>query len=191
LFRYIQEGFPVDFCDTPDHHGFTALHAACLSGQLEAAKILIANGAQINKTTSSGDCPFMLALVSGSPSLAHYLLEMGAKGDVVDKFGNSPMHIAMADGNRNIAMILIQKKFALHTQNRQGLTPLLCAVINGHRFNIFSSNPRSHSNQHFLPVLLSSFCAITTSVSSAPAPYAANFLCILPPSCPLPHASRW
>jgi ankyrin repeat protein len=129
----VQEGFEVDFCNTPDHHGFTALHAACLSGQMESAKVLLANGANINKTTSSGDYPFMLAIISGSPSLVSYLLDMGARYDVVDKFGNTPLHLAMADGNRNIVMILIQKKFSVHPQNRQGLSPLLCAVINGHR----------------------------------------------------------
>lgn len=163
FYRYAQEGFEVDFCNTPDHHGFTALHAACLSGQLESAKVLLANGANINKTTSSGDYPFMLAITSGSPSLVSYLLEMGARHNVVDKFGNSPMHLAMADGNRNIVMILIQKKFSVHAQNRQGLTPLLCAVINGHRCSLHHFPAKSALTP--LSALSSSSFAITISPS--------------------------
>ena len=66
-----------------------------MSGQLDAAKILISNGAKINKATSSSDFPFMLAIISGSPSLVSYLLDSGAEENVTDKFGNSPMHLAM------------------------------------------------------------------------------------------------
>ncbi len=158
--------------------------------------MLLASGAAINKTTNSGDYPFMLAITSGSPSLVSYLLDMGAQHDVVDKFGNWPMHLAMADGNRNIVMILIQKKFSLHSKNRQGLTPLLCAVINGHRFVLSSFVAElqlctaANFNQPLLSALSSSFYAMSTSASLAPARYAANFLCILQLCCLQPPASR-
>lgn len=59
--------------------GQTALHVAAQKGSLEAAEILVRNGANINRLDSGGASPLWTAATYGNFSVAEYLVAQGAK----------------------------------------------------------------------------------------------------------------
>lgn len=59
--------------------GQTALHVAAQKGSLEAAEILVRNGANINRLDSGGASPLWTAATYGNLSVAEYLVAQGAK----------------------------------------------------------------------------------------------------------------
>ena len=72
--------------------GFTALHYAARDGHLEAARLLIAAGADVNQPTA-GDhsTPLLVATINGNYDLARELLEAGADPNVPSDDGVGPL----------------------------------------------------------------------------------------------------
>lgn len=63
--------------DIANHHGETALHIACTHGQLEIAKILLANQADPDARTHTGATPLLRAVSRGHVELVILLIEKG------------------------------------------------------------------------------------------------------------------
>jgi len=61
----------------------TALHHAATAGRLEAAKVLVARGAEVNARTVRGETPLWLAQFHGHEAVATYLAAQGARADGV------------------------------------------------------------------------------------------------------------
>lgn len=72
--------------------GFTALHYAAREGHMEAAKILLEGGADIDQPTG-GDLttPLLAAVINGNYDLAKMLLEAGADPNMVSDDGVGPL----------------------------------------------------------------------------------------------------
>ncbi len=58
--------------------GMTALMAAARAGQLQAAKLLIAAGAALDRPCRNGETPLMKAAIAGRGPLMRLLTEAGA-----------------------------------------------------------------------------------------------------------------
>jgi ankyrin repeat protein len=72
--------------------GLTALHYAARDGYLDAAKMLIAEGADVNQGTDADNTsPLLIAAVNGNYDLAMYLLDQGADANLVSDDGASPL----------------------------------------------------------------------------------------------------
>jgi len=72
--------------------GFAALHYAAREGHIDAAKILVETGAEINQI-SVGDksTPLLVAVINGNYDLAQQLLEAGADPNIVSDDGAGPL----------------------------------------------------------------------------------------------------
>ena len=65
--------------ETADEDGYTALHCAALSGNLELAKVLISKGANVNAKNNWGDNPLDSAASGGYLEMAKLMLQKGTK----------------------------------------------------------------------------------------------------------------
>lgn len=70
------------YIDARDYDGSTALHAAARSGQVEAVKLLLANGAEVDCTTNCGERALDFAAREGHTAVAELLI--ASRSEVVD-----------------------------------------------------------------------------------------------------------
>ena len=78
--------------------GFTALYFAAQQGDIEAAKILLDAGADINKYSKEHGTPLIIALTSGHEDIAKFFLDNGADPNLKDGWGIAPLHYALHKG---------------------------------------------------------------------------------------------
>ena len=83
-----------------DGGGLTPLVFAVRANNLDAVKMLLAAGADVNKTTRYGWSPLLVATQNRYYQLASYLLDHGADPNLTNKGGWSPLYLAV--DNRNI-----------------------------------------------------------------------------------------
>ncbi|HEY2373340.1 MAG TPA: ankyrin repeat domain-containing protein [Gaiellaceae bacterium] len=101
------EGLPAPDAWTPD--GFTPLHIAAFARNVEAARRLLAAGADPNvlatasfaRVTPLGTCAF-----AGATDVAKVLLEHGADPTLTADHGFTPLDAAIANGNDELAALL-------------------------------------------------------------------------------------
>ena len=134
------------------HHN-TALRSAVGAGQLEAAKLLVAHGADVHQVNHGGSSLMEAAVYSGNPGTVHWLghsgleigiLELSAIGDLAgvvsflesdptltnqrDRRGLSALHHAARCGHVELIEALIERGADMHAANRHGHSPLSIAV---------------------------------------------------------------
>ena len=98
---HIVDGTNIDTVD--DWTGKTALHYAAEYGHLEIAKLLLANGANVNRRDDDKATPLYFAAVGGFVDVARLLLDYGADINARDKAKESPMDGAVFFGHMNVA----------------------------------------------------------------------------------------
>jgi uncharacterized protein len=94
--------------DAPD--GFTALHLAAFFGQLEAAAVLLAHGAQPDAVAANPSSvrPLHSAAAGGHAAIAALLLERGADPNARQHGAHVPLHSAASRGDTVTARLLIE-----------------------------------------------------------------------------------
>ncbi len=90
-------GYAADVQVTPQG-GYTPLLFAARVGDLASARLLLAQGADVNEGTEKDGSPLVVASAGGYEELALFLLEKGADPNVTDANGMSSLHYAMRDG---------------------------------------------------------------------------------------------
>ena len=72
--------------------GFAALHYAARDGRVEAARLLLQHGADVNQgTAGDGTTPLLMATINGNFDLAMEFLAIGADPNVVAEDGAAPL----------------------------------------------------------------------------------------------------
>ena len=72
--------------------GFTALHYAAREGHIEATRVLLEAGSDVNQVTAGDQSsPLLVAVINGNYDLARVLLESGADPNVASDDGVSPL----------------------------------------------------------------------------------------------------
>jgi len=104
VFGSIEDGDKDEFDEclsqTPDcihetnKNGWTPLHQAAFSGELEMLSALLAAGAKINETDHDGDTAVHYAAVQGELACVEALAKAGAKLEVKDNDGETPLQVA-------------------------------------------------------------------------------------------------
>lgn len=74
--------------------GYTPLMAAVCGGHVEAVKLLVSAGVDLNKADEVGGTPLLVAALDGSLELVKLLVEAGAQKDLADKNGFTPLYAA-------------------------------------------------------------------------------------------------
>jgi ankyrin repeat protein len=84
---------PVDSVQTERVGGETALHIVAKWGDAEAIRVLVANGAGLNKPGEDNNTPLHYAAMLGKLAAVHCLVELGALNSK-DRYGNTPAELA-------------------------------------------------------------------------------------------------
>ena len=102
----INKALLVKIINTQDKDGKTALHHVAYSEQLEIAKLLIENGADINFTNKNIFSPLHQAAWYGHVEIAVFFLGSGAKINNKDSQGRTPLDIAYDNSHKELANTL-------------------------------------------------------------------------------------
>jgi ankyrin repeat protein len=120
--------------DTPTATGentneMTALHLAAATGHVEAIKVLVQLGADIEANTAvagdggGGDTPLHLAVNNGRMESIQMLVQLGANKEAKTAPGGTPMHVAALTGHVEVIKLLAQLGVQIDEQTHQGETP--------------------------------------------------------------------
>jgi len=115
--------------------GETPLLLACKNGHVCCARLLIENGADVDKVmTDDGRTPLLEACEKGHACCARLLIENGAEVNKVwTKDGSTPLLLACENGHVSCARLLIENGADVNKATTNGSsTPLLLASKNGH-----------------------------------------------------------
>lgn len=109
------------------------LLAAARAGDLDLAKRLAAEGADINAADAAGQNPYLVVTATGDVEFLQWLLAQGADPLVTDAQGGTGLIHAADAGNVAVVEILLQtaEKDRIDHVNSYGWTALLEAVLLG------------------------------------------------------------
>ncbi len=85
--------------------GFTALMVAAEGENIEAVKLLLAKGADVNAKTGGGVTALHLAANNGNLEIVQLLLDRGASVNDKDPEGNTPLMVSAASGSLNAGIV--------------------------------------------------------------------------------------
>ncbi len=113
--------------------GETPLMLAVRSGEVDAVKVLLDVGANINETeTWNGQSALMWAAVEGHVPVVQMLIDHGADIHARSNSGATPLLFAARTGSMDVVGALLAAGSDVNEKRPDGATPLLVAVINGH-----------------------------------------------------------
>jgi ankyrin repeat protein len=118
-----------------DYNGLTALCIAARRGNIEAAKILIQNGAPLNSNPKKR-YPLMSAVGEQKREMVKFLLEMGADPNMASEYGMVPLHRAASDDDANIVQMLLDYGANSNAMDRAQQMPLHYAALRNKWKNI-------------------------------------------------------
>jgi ankyrin repeat protein len=98
----VRSGVPPQGEQQPTPGGLTALLLASRGGHLNAAKVLLEVGADVNLADPNGMTPLLMALTNGQIDVAKHLLDHGADPKRGDWWGRQPLWAAV--DVRNLAV---------------------------------------------------------------------------------------
>ncbi len=87
--------FTANVVSAPPKGGLTPLLYAARQNSLEAGKMLVQAGADLNLADPDGTSALVMAIVNGHYDLPVYLLEHGADPKIADKFGRTALYAAV------------------------------------------------------------------------------------------------
>ena len=98
----VRSGVPPQGEQQPTPGGMTPLLFAARDGLLDAAKMLVEVGADVNAADPNGITPLMMAITNGQLAVARLLIDHGADPKQADWWGRSPLWAAV--DIRNLAV---------------------------------------------------------------------------------------
>ena len=130
--KLLELGSTVD-CSSETPSTFTALHMASERGYVEIVSALIANGADIEKTTDSLCTPLSLAVESNHPEAARVLLLNGCDVDHISFFAGetdlTPFQLACLLCHPDVVQVLIPYIKDIDKLSPDGLSPLHLTLL--------------------------------------------------------------
>jgi ankyrin repeat protein len=114
--------------------GWTLLHAAAYSGNLEAVKLLISRGARIDAVanTKYKNTPIQTAMLTGQGAVARALVEAGADVNHKQWEGFTVLHDAARQGDLDLVRFFIKHGADVNARTIRGETPVISAQSHGH-----------------------------------------------------------
>ena len=128
ILQGLDQGVPVD---SRDANGRTALLIATHADATEAAKVLIAAGADVNAKDNLEDSPFLYAGAEGRLEVLKMTVAAGADLASVNRYGGTALIPAAHHGHVEVVRYLLTTEVDVDHVNYLGWTALLEAVILG------------------------------------------------------------
>lgn len=113
------------------HDYTTVLQYAARDLNVEAVRMLIANGADVNARNKKGLTPLHVAVMKGALDVVVELLQNGANVDAQDSDGYTPLHYAVIAKSIKTVQVLLKHKANADLSNSTGRTPLYMAEVFG------------------------------------------------------------
>ena len=104
--------------------GATPLHAAARNGRLDVAKLLLANGADINAQRRDGESALGEAAFNDRLEVAALLIQSGSKMNLPGQDGCTPLHWAAERGSAAMVNLLVAGGADVKARRTDGGTPL-------------------------------------------------------------------
>ena len=98
----VRSGVPPQGEQLPAPGGMTPLLFAARDGLLDAAKILVEAGADVNKADPNGITPLLMAITNGQLPVAQLLVDRGANVRSADWYGRTPIWAAVEIRNLDL-----------------------------------------------------------------------------------------
>jgi ankyrin repeat protein len=117
--------------DSRDEKGRTALLIATYANAIDAARILIAAGADINAKDQLEDSPFLYAGAEGKLEILKMTVAAGADLKSINRYGGTALTPAAHHGHVEVVEYLLTTTIDVNQVNNLGWTALLEAVILG------------------------------------------------------------
>jgi uncharacterized protein len=115
--------------------GWTPLIWASRAGAVDAIKVLLDAGADINHPGPSGDnwdaTPLQHAILERQPRAVEVLLERGADVHLAGAGSQPPIFLAAGDADPTIVKLLLAHGASATVENQKGATPFVLAVSAG------------------------------------------------------------
>lgn len=113
-------------------NGNGVIHAAAVTGNFEIFKLLVDNGAKIEKESRAGLNAFHKAAQFGQIEIIQKILEFNPTIlHIKAKDGSTALHIAAQNGQNEVIETLIQEKINLNAETREGYSALHIAARYG------------------------------------------------------------
>ena len=93
--------------DTLDANGWTALHHAAYTGDLDSSKILLSSGAQVDAFSNMERTALHFASMKGHVSIMKLLLDNGAALEAADEQNCTPLHLGCKKGALESVSVLL------------------------------------------------------------------------------------
>lgn len=114
--------------------GWTPLYRTVICGHFEAARYLLAHGADANLCNTQQETPLHQAADHNQTEIAEALLKAGANPNVQQQDGETPLHMAACKGHLQVSEMLLKHGANPNITNTTfGRTPMHYAVDYGHR----------------------------------------------------------
>jgi ankyrin repeat protein len=98
----VRGGLPPRGSRQPIPGALSPLLYAARDGRLEAARLLVAAGADIEQTDANAITPLIMAIVNNRLDVANFLLEKGADIQAADWYGRTPLWAAIETRNMDV-----------------------------------------------------------------------------------------
>ena len=118
-----------------DNFEYTPLEEAIEVNNLEALKLLIKKGVDVNAHDPAGFTPLMMAVSFENVDASRILIENGAKVNAINENGASALYYASEEGYIEVVRLLLDAGAKVDLANDDGTTPLMISVIEGHGEN--------------------------------------------------------
>ncbi|RDD41715.1 Transient receptor potential cation channel subfamily A member 1 [Trichoplax sp. H2] len=120
-----------DFIKISNKEGGTILHLAADHGSVEAARVCLKYGAEIEAQTNELFTPLHIAAMNGKCDICEYLTSMGANVNAKDSEEKTTLHHAALSNNVLIIESMINKGANIESTDKQNQTPLLAVIWKG------------------------------------------------------------
>mmetsp|Transcript_5427 Transcript_5427/g.16096 ORF Transcript_5427/g.16096 Transcript_5427/m.16096 type:complete len:304 (-) Transcript_5427:62-973(-) len=115
--------------DLADGCGKTALHHASEKGNLDAARMCLERGAEVDRVDMLRRTPLYLACARGHVDVATLLIDRGADIELTEQESWTPLYVACRNGELGVIALLLHRgaKTVWSDPDRHGDTPLHAA----------------------------------------------------------------
>jgi ankyrin repeat protein len=104
------------------------------TSNVEAVRMLVSKGANVNYRGTHGETPLLKSLQCNDPRICQFLLDSGADVNIPTANGYSPLSFACLQNNFEYARMLLRYHANINQKTHNGWSPLLIAATNSSVF---------------------------------------------------------